>query len=1115
MTFLRQLALLATTACMGLVLTACESRVATAPTQAALKSTVVTPATLSLGIRGTQALSVMGQFSDGTTSDFTGGSTYASSNASVATVNSAGLVTGVGAGTAMITTTYLYSYGGATQTATGTAAVTVTGAPLVSIAISPVASMPIGTTQALVVTGTYADATTGAITTGLGYVSSDPTVATVSGAGVVTSLKAGTTTITVTEATSHKTATATITVVALSYTVLDFSSAAYGNTPFGGAAAVVKTTGIPTGGATGSVLQFTKTAGAACYAGDTMWVGALDSIGRLPFSATATTITMQVYVPVAGVVIKLKAEDANNPGVSVETDVTPTTTGWQTLSFDFSHQSPGTAALVIANTYNKLSVFADFTCVNGNPPPVADEVFYIGPIKFIGATAPSAPPLVPVTVSYAVVDYSSASYGNTPFGGAVALVKSTGIPAGGPAGPVLQFTKTAGAACYAGDTMWLGSLDSVGRLPFSATATTITIQAYVPVAGVVIKLKVEDAGNPGVSVETDVTPSATGWQALTFDFSHQSPGTAALALANTYNKISVFGDFSCVNGNPPPAADEVFYFGAATFIGASAPSAPPLGGTPTLSSIAITPTPLNLAPAATQQLTVTGTYSNNSTQNTTAGSSFASNATGVATVSSGGLVTAVSVGSATITATDTASGKTATVTVTVATGGGGGNGVVFASGALDAGVGFVPFGGSTNVPLPAVDATTLYTDGTAALKVVVTGAAGAYSGGAWVASSPRDLRSFNALTFWAKGSQVQSTLKVQLGNDSGSGANVDFQVESIGIPLTTSWRQYAIPLPDPAKANGIDGLISFADANNNYTFWLANVQYQNLPASVLGTGFVAGDGFNGVQLSGSPASLSIPVGSSYGINPGPNSIVWTLGTAAFNGSTFVPLPNGGNLNNDAWRWFTLASSNNSVATVSADGVINAVASGTANISGTLAGTAIPGIVPVKVTAPLAQPTINAPTPGLAAGNVVALFDSNSLYAHNTIDNLNENWCGAGATEAPYAIPGGNTVLNYVLPNCTGIGFEAHTINLTTAGMTRFHIDIWTPNPVSTILQLVDAAGGGVGSFTPTLVANTWNSIDVPISSFTGLSATTAIQQIGFINGGQFTVLYIDNMYFHN
>jgi hypothetical protein len=84
---------------------------------------------------------------------------------------------------------------------------------------------------------------------------------------------------------------------------------------------------------------------------------------------------------------------------------------------------------------------------------------------------------------------------------------------------------------------------------------------------------------------------------------------------------------------------------------------------PTLVSIAVTPASSTLAPGATRQMTVTGTYSNSSTANLTAGSTFVSSSPGVATVSAAGLVTAVAVGTTTITATHTASGKTATSSV--------------------------------------------------------------------------------------------------------------------------------------------------------------------------------------------------------------------------------------------------------------------------------------------------------------------------------------------------------------------------------------------------------------------------------------------------------------------
>jgi hypothetical protein len=87
---------------------------------------------------------------------------------------------------------------------------------------------------------------------------------------------------------------------------------------------------------------------------------------------------------------------------------------------------------------------------------------------------------------------------------------------------------------------------------------------------------------------------------------------------------------------------------------------------PTLASVALSPPTLSLAAGATSQLTVTGTYSDGSTKALPAsGETFKSSNTGVATVSSAGVVTLVAnatVGAtATIDATDTASGVVSSV----------------------------------------------------------------------------------------------------------------------------------------------------------------------------------------------------------------------------------------------------------------------------------------------------------------------------------------------------------------------------------------------------------------------------------------------------------------------
>ncbi len=72
---------------------------------------------------------------------------------------------------------------------------------------------------------------------------------------------------------------------------------------------------------------------------------------------------------------------------------------------------------------------------------------------------------------------------------------------------------------------------------------------------------------------------------------------------------------------------------------------------PALVSIDVTPDAPSVATSATQQMTATGTYDDASTADITSIVTWSSGSTGVATVSSSGLVTGVSAGTATITAT--------------------------------------------------------------------------------------------------------------------------------------------------------------------------------------------------------------------------------------------------------------------------------------------------------------------------------------------------------------------------------------------------------------------------------------------------------------------------------
>ena len=112
-----------------------------------------------------------------------------------------------------------------------------------------------------------------------------------------------------------------------------------------------------------------------------MSTGANLSIATVPFTATAKTMTLRVWSPKANIPIRLKLEDAADNTHTVETEATVTTANaWQTLTFNFGAQATGTAALNLAYTFNKASVFPNFGTTGATG---GGGTFYFDDLKFV------------------------------------------------------------------------------------------------------------------------------------------------------------------------------------------------------------------------------------------------------------------------------------------------------------------------------------------------------------------------------------------------------------------------------------------------------------------------------------------------------------------------------------------------------------------------------------------------------------------------------------------------------------------------------------------------------------------------------------------------------------
>lgn len=178
---------------------------------ASLVSIAVNEASASVGAGLTDQFSATGTYSDGSTKTLSS-VTWSSSNQTLATVSSGGLVTGKAAGSVTITAT--------SGTISGTANLTVTAA-LVSLTITPqLPSIAPGTTEQFHAAGTFSDGSIQDVTGTVNWTSATPTVATISNSiptnGLATTIKAGTSLITASSGSISASTTLTVSSATLS-----------------------------------------------------------------------------------------------------------------------------------------------------------------------------------------------------------------------------------------------------------------------------------------------------------------------------------------------------------------------------------------------------------------------------------------------------------------------------------------------------------------------------------------------------------------------------------------------------------------------------------------------------------------------------------------------------------------------------------------------------------------------------------------------------------------------------------------------------------------------------------------------------------------------------------
>jgi len=399
---------------------------------------------------------------------------------------------------------------------------------------------------------------------------------------------------------------------------------------------------------------------------------------------------------------------------------------------------------------------------------------------------------------------------------------------------------------------------------------------------------------------------------------------------------------------------------------------------------------------------------------------------------------------------------------------------------FEAGVDYQAFGGSLLTSL-GIDNKEGYESNSSLTFTVpdVGDPNGMFAGGVFISPGGRNLTGYDALTFYAKASIQAEIGVVGFGNDNAG--NSTYLAERANIPVTTVWKKYILPIPDPSKLDIEKGLFHTAiGAIDDYGFkiWFDEIQFEKL-------GTIA------QQRPTIPTkTINAEVGDSLIIQ----------------GTTLIANVAGVDVEiNTSPYYFTFSSSNDTVVTVD-ESKLRVVGVGTSEITAKLLSYDAEGVITVTTQEAAPSPQESAPVPEEDAADVISIFSN--VYTNVSIDKWSADWDMADYYAAQ---ADGDDVLFYKNFNYAAIEFTTNLIDA--SQMTHIHFDVWTPDAISgssaLIVKIADFGTDGQyqggddseGSQTlnqnsdPALASGSWLSYDIPLSNFAGLSSNANLAQI--------------------
>lgn len=414
---------------------------------------------------------------------------------------------------------------------------------------------------------------------------------------------------------------------------------------------------------------------------------------------------------------------------------------------------------------------------------------------------------------------------------------------------------------------------------------------------------------------------------------------------------------------------------------------------------------------------------------------------------------------------------------------------------FSAGLNYAVFGGASPSAFD-VDNQVTWNNSSASMRFDVPNAgdpSGAYAGGVFFTSTARDLSGYNALTFYAKASQSATIGLIGFGNDMGPST---YQVSISDLQLSTGWKKFIIPLPDPSRLTAERGMFIYSAGpidGMGFTFWVDELKFEQL-GTIAHPHFTILNGQEQVETSFTGVSKTI--GGLSGIYNLPSGVNQTISLSP--------------------AYFQFLSSNPSIATVDASGkVLIAGGPGNAVITAKVGEVSADGSFTVQSQGVYQH----APTPSQDADKVISIFSD--AYANIPVNYYNGYWAPYQTTLSADFDVNGDHVLNYTDFNFVGIEFSSPTVDATS--MTHLHVDLFIPNALAATgqirLELVDLVANVTGTSTRSITpaqTQQWLSLDIPLASFSGLSKRTNLGQLIFVDvNNNISGFYADNIYFYN